>query len=743
MICEKCKAESPGHLKFCPKCGVKRLAPVEERVSPTKVCPKCGTSNLIGAKFCKVDGYRFESSAAEATVEPQIVTPEVADVTASPMRPAFEPTPIATSDAEVPTSVEESVADVAAAQTKVCPKCGTSNLIGAKFCKVDGYRFESSAAEATVEPQIVTPEVADVTASPMRPAFEPTPIATSDAEVPTSVEESVADVAAAQTKVCPKCGTSNLIGAKFCKVDGYRFESSAAEATVEPQIVTPEVADVTASPMRPAFEPTPIATSDAEVPTSVEEGVADVAAAQTKVCPKCGTSNLIGAKFCKVDGYRFESSAAEATVEPQIVTPEVADVTASPMRPAFEPTPIATSDAEVPTSVEEGVADVAAAQTKVCPKCGTSNLIGAKFCKVDGYRFESSAAEATVEPQIVTPEVADVTASPMRPAFEPTPIATSDAEVPTSVEESVAAAASKLPLSSTAHSEEGQAGTNVICPKCGTPNLSTARFCKKDGAVLSHGGPVPSVAAVSHVEPRTEQVVGAASLRRTGWNKKATLIGGLVVALVGVFGGGAYLYWAGHIGDLQGVQTASAPPSTLNASGLNTHLHSAGLTTVFTRVGTSGEVTLEGTVASRTDKDRAIQLALAYPGVESVEDTLGVMEAAPSVPDLAPAQLAVPSPVTALSPAAPAPPPAQLAVSKPAPALSPPAGQLDPAKLEGEINRALRKGGASGVTAQVADDLTVILKGATTSNAQKDLAFQITRRFQGVSTVRDKVFVVQ
>ena len=73
----------------------------------------------------------------------------------------------------------------------------------------------------------------------------------------------------------------------------------------------------------------------------------------------------------------------------------------------------------------------------------------------------------------------------------------------------------------------------------------------------------------------------------------------------------------------------------------------------------------------------------------------------------------------------------------------PPAPTLNPTTLEGEINRALRNGGAGGVTAQVSDDFSVTLKGAATSAAQKDRAFQIARQFKGVGAVKDRIFVVE
>jgi osmotically-inducible protein OsmY len=71
------------------------------------------------------------------------------------------------------------------------------------------------------------------------------------------------------------------------------------------------------------------------------------------------------------------------------------------------------------------------------------------------------------------------------------------------------------------------------------------------------------------------------------------------------------------------------------------------------------------------------------------------------------------------------------------------AATIDPAKLEGEINRALRNGGVGSVTAQVADDLSVTLKGSVTSAEQKERAFQVARRFQAKGMPKDRIFVVE
>jgi osmotically-inducible protein OsmY len=151
---------------------------------------------------------------------------------------------------------------------------------------------------------------------------------------------------------------------------------------------------------------------------------------------------------------------------------------------------------------------------------------------------------------------------------------------------------------------------------------------------------------------------------------------------------------------------------------INTQLRKGGLESISARVDAEGNATLQGTVPAAKDKDRAIRLALAQPGVTGVNDSIRVVAPTPPPP---------PPPVAKKEEAPPAPVDAR----------------PDPAKLEGEINRALRSGGAGGVTAEVGNDFSVTLKGSATSAAQKERAFQIARQFRNVANLKDRVFVVE
>ena len=68
---------------------------------------------------------------------------------------------------------------------------------------------------------------------------------------------------------------------------------------------------------------------------------------------------------------------------------------------------------------------------------------------------------------------------------------------------------------------------------------------------------------------------------------------------------------------------------------------------------------------------------------------------------------------------------------------------VDSARLEGEINRSLRKAGITGVTAEIRDDMGAVLKGTTISTTEKQKAIDIAKGFHGVRDIKDIVFVIE
>jgi len=66
---------------------------------------------------------------------------------------------------------------------------------------------------------------------------------------------------------------------------------------------------------------------------------------------------------------------------------------------------------------------------------------------------------------------------------------------------------------------------------------------------------------------------------------------------------------------------------------------------------------------------------------------------------------------------------------------------IDPAKLEGEINRALRKAGLGGVKSEVGDNLSVTLRGTVSNGEERNRAVEIAKN-KGAKSVKDLISVI-
>ncbi len=139
MICASCGSEVAGAPKFCNKCGAPFTPATAEAAAATgatKVCPKCGAVNVAGAKFCKQDGYRFDTAQAA----PQAAAPKPQAPPAPPPRPASPPPSRPQTAAPAPNQA-------AIPGSVVCPTCGTPNPPNARFCKKDGTALGAAAAK--------------------------------------------------------------------------------------------------------------------------------------------------------------------------------------------------------------------------------------------------------------------------------------------------------------------------------------------------------------------------------------------------------------------------------------------------------------------------------------------------------------------------------------------------------------------------------------------------------------------
>ena len=236
--------------------------------------------------------------------------------------------------------------------------------------------------------------------------------------------------------------------------------------------------------------------------------------------------------------------------------------------------------------------------TKTCPLCGAENSLSAKFCRVDDYRFEAQGPGAATVHSALSPKPA--TAEHMGSSATPTP--SIDHPAPTlpsalavDLERTLPPTITPTPQPASATAPVLSSGDVVLCPRCGTLNPVTAKFCRNDGALLvpdhavstaprsetsasampvqqplNKAMPLPELSPlpVSVAELRVE------SQRQTGKIPQATFasskstlaIVACAAALLLVIGGGSYWYLSGRAARTDKVAEMPQPsvaPSTV------------------------------------------------------------------------------------------------------------------------------------------------------------------------------------
>lgn len=408
-----------------------------------------------------------------------------------------------------------------------------------------------------------------------------------------------------------------------------------------------------------------------------------------KRCPQCGTDNPANAKFCKKDGYRFDA----VVVKPVAPT----------MSPTVAPPPIEPKVQEVVSKPTPPVSD-----SVTCPKCGTANMPTAKFCKKDGYPLQAAGAmpSSTPAPKSSPPANSLAMDSGISPSTPP--VATLSGEP--KLQEAVS---KPIPL----------ANDTVACPKCGTANLSTAKFCKKDGYPLQAAGavtpptavqppvavqpavlaaqpaamaspvtppaPKPAPQAVPAIQPApvvSRPAVSAAPRAPvkpvSAKSRKGMMIGAAVGAAILASTGGGYAYWAGYVGNRQG-----SVQNEINAE-LGTH----GLRNIKVTVNHEWVASLAGTVPNQSDKDQAFGLVSGHAELKSIVNEVQI--------------------------------------------------ESNAADIEKNLNKALAEAGFSSVpTAQLDTDLMATLHGSANSLEDKDRMLALVKGVAGVKGIRDEIEV--
>jgi ribosomal protein L40E len=298
----------------------------------------------------------------------------------------------------------------------------------------------------------------------------------------------------------------------------------------------------------------------------------------------------------------------------------------------------------------------------------------------------------------------------------------------------------------------------ILCPRCGTPSPVTANFCRKDGTSLKDGIRLPEPKGrkpETTIEPKPGETPTEAKEE-----EKLSEKGGESDKLGNVISQGrgeSEPVTALFCKENRTLQKAESKSSGIAAPGNKVGAHvraemKAGIfpcdrmikkvsrkpmriwiwltvfVVFFTIAGAVSYVSFSGLIRKKPSK------------VTRTPETFK-----PPVPPYTPQKaepeiekpLAMPLNGEVAIPASPVPgvPPVVLPHPPPPPVVK--------AKLEGDINRALRRSGLRGVSAVVSDDLSVVLKGSAGSAEEKNRAFVIAKNFKKAKGIRDIIFIVE
>ena len=778
--CPKCGAVNPAAAKFCMEDGFNfeeaAKPPGEDAVSADVKfqCPMCGTRYPDGIKFCRKDGMPLEpinrkapepnAPPAEAKApEPSrgsegnagmedTIRLESRDSAAGAPTPKPEPTRIRLEEkpADPPQPLKEAQGSEVEYSLK-CPMCGTKYPDGIKFCRKDGMPLEpinrkapepnappaeTKALEPSrgreentgVEDTIRLESRDSVTGAPA-PKPEPTRISfEGEPAAPPQPPKETGGPETAYSLRCPMCGTKYPDGIKFCRKDGMPLEPMARKAP-EPNAPPVEAKAQEPSPDHAKEEP--------------EDGTIYVGSLRNP--PEPQRAETRGRFHEETEKISFEKPASQS--------------------PDGKPV-----EGAKPGDTQPG-------NTVRCPRCGTMNPEGAPFCMNDGTVLKEEPVPAEGG---ITEERAEEPPPPDRPANSAATEARSESSLP---EEPAPQNVQALEEAKTP-----EADYTVRCPKCGTMNPEEANFCRKDGTPLKGKVPPPSDAGVSapqKPEKSPAPMRASAPATKAEKPKKSRTVLWIVlsvVVLVLACAGGLF-YYKGFSGmkpeafqatlneelkrqglnvtaqinkdwtaTLQGsvrqqgekdlvLATVKAhkevkgvtdntvferTPAVVQAD-IEKGLAERGLTAVQAQVDENFVVTLAGTVNGEDEKTAAMDIVRGTNGVKEVQNMVAVK---------------VEQQKTASSAAAEA----QRNKSKEAKAKAAAAkrdsSKMTAGRLESEINRALRNAGISSVSAEVKDDMGVVVKGTVRSAGDKQQAMQIVQGFRQARSVRDIIFVV-
>ncbi len=403
-------------------------------------------------------------------------------------------------------------------------------------------------------------------------------------------------------------------------------------------------------------------------------------------------------------------------------------------------------------------------QMRRCPSCGAENPVSAKFCKFDGYNFQQpmekpaqKSEDAILCPKCGTPH--SLTARFCRKDGTPLQEGITSQEIkPIEVIEPKSYGEEKL--IGTLPEPEKQKDV-IICPKCGTPNPLTSKFCKKDGVSLKEELK-PPVFDKRMIKPEavparpkvTEAAPPKAEVKRKALRKPSRVwiwLTALGLAII-IAAGGSYLYFYGPIGkkpeslqrkisteleqkkldnisvqvDKEWVATVSGIVSkpiyrsealnivrshkevkeiidNIQTTGdmekkINNALKGEGINEIYAKVDDNLITTLKGFASSDGEKGKAVNIAKGFKELKDLKDEIQIKTA----PEIV---------------------------------------KGDTVRIEEELNQILRKRGLNNIYAKVNKDSVAILSGTAKSNNDKTLAINIAKSYRELSGVTDNIRV--
>lgn len=438
MICQSCGAEIPGGVNFCTYCGA------EQKPIDLKVCKKCNYSNRADDVNCKkcgsnlaVEGtdYIFiktgapvDASSAQPAQQPQsqAVPPKQAHKPVAPVLPPFgmdkkaagvsaprAPIPPVAQQAQgrpsppvpvmkpnVPPPQKPQVSSSPVPPSPQFPQINHPQIPQVPGQQVPGVRQAAPVAPqqkpiSTAHPQPQTGMAsAPITSSgnanipPAAPLRMETPVVTQAGAV--SAQGVVPTEISGQFLFCDICGAKNeaeLSECKYCKSPLKKTGVSPAPVQHQEAVFQPE-----SNILPPVLSSKP----------SEEK----ITGTKGKICRKCNTENPAMMLICYNCGEPLEEEKpVQKLPSPSTVGQEFSG---QPLIP--QPISQTSSPSGIPLPIAAGEPLTGAkgeVSKKICPKCGTPNLLGSTVCGHCGFQFKNEGAfsdDTETKPFLVCPK---------------------------------------------------------------------------------------------------------------------------------------------------------------------------------------------------------------------------------------------------------------------------------------------------------------------------------------------------